>query len=228
MSGIKTYSQFDLRVKPTEPNHLARLSDVLDLIDGKTKAPVRVKFDYEFVGAYDPGTKTLTQATPLALVVDGVTVIADDRVLVADQTDKTQNGVYTVTDPGADGATEAVLTRAGDFDETYEITEGTRVFITQGDTDAGTVYKIVGVGPWNIDASNIEFVRDIVKYTEIAEAVFTAEGDGAQDEWTFTHNFGTRNISICLFDGTTFEDINAVTSRTSVNELYSFLVYGVS
>ena len=51
---------------------------------------------------YDNGTAgvgaTLINAgTQAALVIDGVTMVVNDRVLIYEQTDQTQNGVYTVT-----------------------------------------------------------------------------------------------------------------------------------
>lgn len=57
---------------------------------------------------------TLTNAgTQAALVIDGVTMVVADRVMVRLQTTGFQNGVYTVTTVGS-GATNWVLTRATD------------------------------------------------------------------------------------------------------------------
>lgn len=63
---------------------------------------------------------TLTNSgTQVALEIDGVSMSANDRVLVWQQTTGTQNGIYTVTTVG-DGSTNWVLTRATDADEAGE------------------------------------------------------------------------------------------------------------
>jgi hypothetical protein len=219
MSGIKTYSQYDMRVKPTEPNHLARLSDVLELIDGKTKAPVRFITDANLVFTYDGVAKTLTQDAADDLSIDGIAVSLNDRVLVNAQTDKTQNGVYKVTTLGSSGTTAAVLTRDDDMDESFEIIEGMRVFVAEGNTHAGTVWKLVGTGPWTLDTSNIEFTQDVVKYTEILETIFTATGDDSTVEYTFTHDFGTKNVTVEPYDPATGDTVAVQIVRTSVNDL---------
>ena len=60
------------------------------------------------------------------------TVSTNDRVLVKNQTDTKQNGIYVVTATG-DGSNPFVLTRAGDADEKpSEITGGTFTFVEQG------------------------------------------------------------------------------------------------
>lgn len=54
--------------------------------------------------------------------VDGVALVANDRVLVKDQTDTTQNGIYNVK-PGS-------WTRATDFNDSRDIVDGTLVIVT--------------------------------------------------------------------------------------------------
>lgn len=50
--------------------------------------------------------------------IDGVAVVAEDRVLVMGQTDQTENGVYTVK--------ATAWQRARDFDGTGDVVTGTR------------------------------------------------------------------------------------------------------
>ena len=65
-------------------------------------------------GTYDSTAKTITAASTGALsTVDGVTLAVSDRVLLKDQTDATQNGVYTVSDDGSGNPYK--LTRVSDF-----------------------------------------------------------------------------------------------------------------
>jgi hypothetical protein len=130
--------------------------------------PVRVENPANLNATYDNGTAgvgaTLTNAgTQVALVIDGVTVDVDDRVLVYEQTDQTQNGVYVVTDTGS-GSTNWVLTRADDAD-TYVIndanglSEGSTVFVQQGATGAGETYTCNTSGVITFGTTNITFAQ---------------------------------------------------------------------
>jgi hypothetical protein len=115
---------------------------------------------------YNNGTAgvgaTLTNAgTQAALVIDGVTLNTNDRVLIYNQTDATENGVYTVTDTGS-VSTNWVLTRATDAD-TYSpsnntgLDEGSYFYVTEGDTGAGESYICNTVGTITFGTTNITF-----------------------------------------------------------------------
>lgn len=64
--------------------------------------------------------------------IDGVALVDGDRVLVKDQTDATENGIYTV-DTGD-------WTRTPDFDGVFDVVEGTFVYVTDGATTVGFWY----------------------------------------------------------------------------------------
>jgi len=117
---------------------------------------------------YNNGTAgvgaTLTNAgTQAALVIDGVSVSLNDRVLIYTQTDQTQNGVYTVTNVGS-GSTNWVLTRATDAN-TYgvgdpnKLGQGDAFFVQQGNTGAGETYICNTVGTITFGTTNITFVQ---------------------------------------------------------------------
>jgi hypothetical protein len=57
------------------------------------------------------------------------------RVLLKDQGTAAQNGIYTVTRLGT-ASVSAIFTRATDFNTSSTITLGTKVYVTQGDTNA--------------------------------------------------------------------------------------------
>lgn len=81
---------------------------------------------------------TLTNSGALAaLVIDGISVSTNDRVLVKDQSTTFQNGIYTVTNAGS-GAVAWILTRATDYDQPSEIKPGTLVVINTGTVNALT------------------------------------------------------------------------------------------
>ena len=78
---------------------------------------VRVEKEGNLTATYDNGSSgvgaTLTNAgTQEALVIDGVTLLSGDRVLIYEQTNQAHNGIYTVTDVGS-GSTNWVSNKSG-------------------------------------------------------------------------------------------------------------------
>lgn len=139
--------------------------------------PVRVESPINLVATYNNGTAgvgaTLTNAgTQAALVIDGITMVVADRVLVYEQTNQTQNGVYVVTSVGS-GSTNWVLTRSTDAN-TYGIagpntlSEGSTFFVQQGVTGAGETYTCNTVGVITFGTTNITFVQ--ISATQIYSA----------------------------------------------------------
>jgi hypothetical protein len=130
--------------------------------------PVRVEAPLNLNATYNNGTAgvgaTLTNAgTQAALVLDGVTVSVADRVLVYEQTDETQNGIYVVTTVGS-GSTNWVLTRSSDADTFVSaspdgLSEGSTVFVQQGTTGAGETYTCNTVGTITFGTTNITFAQ---------------------------------------------------------------------
>jgi hypothetical protein len=81
---------------------------------------------------------TLTNAgAQAAFATDGTTPSLNDRILVKNQTNTIQNGIYTLTTIGS-GSTNWVLTRATDFDQPVEIAGGDFTFVDNGTTLANT------------------------------------------------------------------------------------------
>ena len=130
--------------------------------------PVRVESPINLNATYNNGTAgvgaTLTNAgTQVALVIDGVTMAVNDRVLIYLQTNQTQNGVYVVTDIGS-GSTNWVLTRSADTDSygvagPDTLSEGSTFFVQQGATGAGETYTCNTVGTIVFGTTNITFAQ---------------------------------------------------------------------
>jgi hypothetical protein len=130
--------------------------------------PVRVESPIALTATYNNGVAgvgaTLTNAgTQAALVIDGVTVAVNDRVLIYQQANQTQNGIYVVTNVGS-VSTNWVLTRSSDAN-TYVInsanglSEGSTVFVQQGTTGAGGAYTCNTSGVITFGTTNITFVQ---------------------------------------------------------------------
>ena len=98
-------------------------------------------------GTAGVGATLTNSGTQAALVLDGITLNTNDRVLVKDETvgNRERNGVYTVTDTGS-GSTNWVLTRAQDTDEASELTGGSFVFVETGTANGGNGFVFTHVG----------------------------------------------------------------------------------
>jgi hypothetical protein len=160
--------------------------------------PVRVESPINLNATYNNGTAgvgaTLTNAgTQAALVIDGITVAVNDRVLVYEQTTQTQNGIYVVTDVGS-GSTNWVLTRSSDAD-TYVInsanglSEGSTVFVQQGATGAGETYTCNTSGTITFGTTNITFAQ--ISSAQIYSAGTGLTLSGTQFSITNTGTAGT-------------------------------------
>lgn len=73
------------------------------------------------------GNTTIAEADPS---YDGITLVAGDRILVKDQTDPAQNGIYVFNGDGS------ALTRSLDMDAPAEF-DGSAVFVAQGTINEG-------------------------------------------------------------------------------------------
>tara|TARA_R110002096_G_scaffold352822_1_gene545968 strand:- start:210 stop:1892 length:1683 start_codon:yes stop_codon:yes gene_type:complete len=138
--------------------------------------PVRCETTANLNATYNNGASgvgaTLTNAgTQAALVLDGVSVSATNRVMVQDQTTKPYNGVYTVTTVGS-ASTNWVLTRATDADsyapsDPDALGEGDAFFVTEGTVHGGELDVMTTSGVITFGTTNIIFalVSDAPIYT---------------------------------------------------------------
>jgi hypothetical protein len=156
---------------PTADNHATTKAYVDSLIAAGIHyhEPVRVErpdSDGNLSATYDNGTNgvgaTLTGAQEV-LVIDGVTLALNDRVLIYNQTDATENGIYYVSTLGVASTTNWVLTRATDADSyglgNQSLSEGTSVFVADGDDGAGEVYTCNTTGTITFGTTDIDFTQ---------------------------------------------------------------------
>lgn len=114
-------------------------------------------------GASGVGATLTNAGTQAAFTADGVAVPLNARVLVYNQTDAVQNGVYTLTTVGS-ASTNWVLTRATDAD-TYapfspnSLGQGDAFFVTNGLTGAGETYICNTVGTITFGTTPITFAQ---------------------------------------------------------------------
>lgn len=113
--------------------------------------PVRLVATSNQSGTYNNGplnngvNATLTYATG-ALTIDSVTVNVGDRVLLADQTNTNENGIYVCTTAGATGVA-AVLQRSADQQCIEQLHTGFYVTVAAGTVNAGGAFVMIEPKP---------------------------------------------------------------------------------
>lgn len=85
---------------------------------------------------------------------DGYSTSVNDRVLVLNQTDAKQNGIYIITTVNA---TTGVMERAADQDGTpsNEVSAGNTTFVEQGSTYSGRTYSLAGDGEITLNTDDL-------------------------------------------------------------------------
>lgn len=150
------------------------LADPVDAQDAATKAyvdasatgldvkdSVRVATTGDLSATYAQGSLSLTADAVGALIVDGVSLVAGDRVLVKNESDAAANGIYTVNNAGG-VATNFVLVRAEDADntpETGEVTPGMFTFVEEGSTFADAGFVLQTTGTITLGTTELSFVQ---------------------------------------------------------------------
>jgi len=120
------------------------------------KESVRYASTANAAGTYDNGAGTITAGSNGAFSIDGQTPSASDRILLKDQSDATENGIYVVTTVG-DGSSAYVLTRGPDADTAAELTGGTFFFVEEGTANADNGYVATHNGTPTLGTTNITF-----------------------------------------------------------------------
>ena len=125
-----------------------------------TKPSCKIATTANLSATYNNGTAgvgaTLTNSgTQATLTLDSTAANLNDRVLVKDQTDATQNGIYTVTNVGG-ASTNWVLTRATPEDQPAELSGGAFVFVEEGVLNANNGYTFTHTGAPTFGTTNLD------------------------------------------------------------------------
>jgi hypothetical protein len=140
------------RIAPRPPK--AADSDKLDGVDGSGYATAAY-VDSVAAGLDPKGSVRAATTANISLsglqTVDGVALVAGDRVLVKDQTTPSQNGIYVV----AAGA----WARASDFDGSpaSEVTSGAYCYVTEGTVNGGTAFILSTPDPIVLGTTGLSF-----------------------------------------------------------------------
>ena len=162
--------------------------------------------------------------------IDGVALVAGDRVLVKDQTTPAQNGIYVV----AAGA----WARATDADENAEVTAGLSVMVTEGTSNADSQWRLttndaitvgttaltfaqIGAGSSYTQGTGISISGNVIA---IDTAVVTRKasanvGNGAAQSISVTHNLGTLDVQVQVYEVSTGDTVECDVTRTNTNQV---------
>ena len=127
--------------------------EVKDSVVSSTTANLTVTYNNGTAGVGATLTNAGSQA---AFAIDGITLSANDRVLIKDQSTATQNGVYTVTTVGS-GAANWVLTRTTDCDTAGEFNSGVFFFVEKGTENADNGFVMSQDTAITFGSTNITF-----------------------------------------------------------------------
>ena len=213
------------------------LGQVKSIIDRYNKEPVMVATTSELIGTYTTNTLTLNSALT---ELDGVILSDGFEILVKDQADKTQNGIYTID------ATGLVLTRRADFEENKVILNNTFVNVMQGTVNGDSRWTIVSDGALTVGSVNITFVKDIDTTSGSVNVVkANITGDGTTKIFNASHNLNLNDFNAYLLiikdaDGdnvyvddkpTTSNESNSITLTFStapiVGETFKIFILGL-
>lgn len=140
--------------------------------------------------------------------IDGVSVIAGDRVLVKNQTAGSANGIYL--------AAAGSWTRATDFDTAAEAL-GAATFVSEGTTQGNSVWLQTSDAPITLNTTALVFTQIgagasytagngitintgviSVDPTVTARKASATIGDGSATTITFTHNLNTQDVHVAV------------------------------
>ncbi len=144
ISGTWSFNNnISIPLTPTQSTHAASKGYVDGLITGLDwKNSVRVASTATVTVTYNAtaGASARGQITAAPNTLDGVTLAANDRILLKDQSTGAQNGIWVVTTLGT--GSDGVWDRATDFDSDAEVTAGAAVFVTEGTANADTGWTL--------------------------------------------------------------------------------------
>jgi len=106
-------------------------------------------------GTAGVGATLTNSGTQAVLVLDSTAANLGNRILVKDQTTRTQNGIYTVTSVGG-ASSNWVLTRATPEDQPSELSGGAFVFVEEGVLNANNGYTFTHTGAPTFGTTNLD------------------------------------------------------------------------
>jgi len=186
------------------------LTTVTDRIEGLSssvalKAPVK---------AASTANVTL-YGIPNASDFDGITIAADDDVLLVSQTDSTENGIYTVKTGN--------WQRRSDFDGSGDVVGGTHVFVTNTGASTSSYYMVDGSGSVSIGTDNITFSVASINTLGSVSSLFSGLSSEDLIKYDGSNFINTKTLAgnYTLSGNNTLSGSNTVSGGVSVSGMAS-------
>lgn len=215
---------------------LTNLADASAAQDAVTKA----QLDAAVLGLKwkEPARAATTANITLsgAQTIDGIAVVAGNRVLVKNQSTASQNGIYI--------AASGAWTRATDFDAAAELL-GAAVFVSEGTTLGNSIWNMTTDEPITLGTTALVFLQVgggtsysagngitigggiiAVDPAIVARKASAAIGDGTLTTLTFTHNLNTQDITVSVREAATHTGVLCDWVANGVNTVQ--LIFGVA
>lgn len=157
----------------TADSDVAQWGQVKDLIAGQRKADVRV---------VAVGNVSLTGLQ----TVDGVTLVAGDRVLLVGQTAPAENGIYV--------AASGAWARATDADASAEFATNWLVSTREGSAQGDTVWQHTTNGTVTLGTTAITIAKLGPLTAATTGYTTTCPATAAGGSWVVTHNLNSRYV----------------------------------
>jgi hypothetical protein len=123
--------------------------------------------------------------------IDGVTLATGDRVLLKNQTNAAENGIYVVAAGGA-------ASRSADCNSSANYTTGAFTFIEEGTTNQGYAFVVNTQGAIVVGTTAVSWVRFAGGVGGSVNKYATTIGDGATTSFAVAHNLGTTDVDVAI------------------------------
>lgn len=160
--------------------------------------------------------------------IDGITLAANDRVLVKDQTTASGNGLYA--------AQSGAWVRTTDADGAGEVTAGMAVMVTEGTLNADSQWRLTTNDPITIGVTNLAFAQigagsSYTGGTGISVSGNTINIDtavvprkyavtiGGDTSEVVTHNLGTLDVLVQVYEVSTGATVECDVVRNSTSQV---------
>jgi len=120
--------------------------------------------------------------------IDGVTLVAGDRVLLKDQTDATENGLYLAVSSGA-------ASRDPEHDSIAELSGG-MVVVNQGSTNDNKIFLCTTDNTGSVGSTNITYT--VITPSNVGTVTSVAVADSGSSEFTVANSPITSSGTITL------------------------------
>lgn len=198
------------------------------------KNPVDVATTANLTATYTNGTNgvgaTLTNSgTQSILIIDGITLTVGNRVLVKNQTNQLQNGIYRVTNVGSIN-TNWVLTRDTDYDSNTKITPGNIVAVISGNIFNSTTWlqtnNITTIGTTSIIFTQFSYAAtdflEVTNNLSDLSNVSTARTNLGVPALTFPLNFSGDISASGALNNTISTVLASTINRNNINQVYNY------